>query len=374
MKFGAFDMAKLGRNEPCWCGSGEKYKKCHLNREAEASPEMWEIDKGFRQAYGKKYCSCPEEMKPGCKGNIINSHTVSKGASLKAIEENKHVYGLKPSIFKFDENNGVLHPELIGINKASTFTGFCSKHDKELFSPFEDFPFEHSDEQVFLLTYRTFAREHFVKLSQSESRSLLNKGDAGLSPMEQVLFQGFLTERNKSLDLGVRDSIEHKNRFDQILNERRYDEICYTIFKYDSLIPIQCSGVLYPLVDAKGTELQSLADDTRVLDMLCVSIINDIEHSYIVFSWLKDSAKSCQCFIDALLLLEKEERTTEIISFLFYSFENIYLQPSWWDGLSGDALEMLSNFQQPLASYTPLTSKQRKVRLIEGEISEVIGK
>ncbi|OGK62255.1 preprotein translocase subunit SecA [Candidatus Roizmanbacteria bacterium RIFOXYB2_FULL_38_10] len=24
---------KPGRNEPCWCGSGKKYKKCHLNRE-----------------------------------------------------------------------------------------------------------------------------------------------------------------------------------------------------------------------------------------------------------------------------------------------------------------------------------------------------
>lgn len=21
----------LGRNEPCWCGSGEKYKRCHLD-------------------------------------------------------------------------------------------------------------------------------------------------------------------------------------------------------------------------------------------------------------------------------------------------------------------------------------------------------
>jgi uncharacterized protein YecA (UPF0149 family) len=21
---------KLGRNEPCWCGSGKKYKKCHM--------------------------------------------------------------------------------------------------------------------------------------------------------------------------------------------------------------------------------------------------------------------------------------------------------------------------------------------------------
>lgn len=25
---------KLGRNDPCWCGSGKKYKKCHLNRDS----------------------------------------------------------------------------------------------------------------------------------------------------------------------------------------------------------------------------------------------------------------------------------------------------------------------------------------------------
>ena len=23
-------IQKVGRNEPCWCGSGRKYKKCHL--------------------------------------------------------------------------------------------------------------------------------------------------------------------------------------------------------------------------------------------------------------------------------------------------------------------------------------------------------
>nr|WP_228158600.1 SEC-C metal-binding domain-containing protein [Klebsiella variicola] len=23
-------MAKIGRNDSCWCGSGKKYKKCHL--------------------------------------------------------------------------------------------------------------------------------------------------------------------------------------------------------------------------------------------------------------------------------------------------------------------------------------------------------
>jgi preprotein translocase subunit SecA len=25
----ASDRDKIGRNDPCWCGSGKKYKKCH---------------------------------------------------------------------------------------------------------------------------------------------------------------------------------------------------------------------------------------------------------------------------------------------------------------------------------------------------------
>jgi hypothetical protein len=26
---GALQAAKVGRNDPCWCGSGSKYKRCH---------------------------------------------------------------------------------------------------------------------------------------------------------------------------------------------------------------------------------------------------------------------------------------------------------------------------------------------------------
>ena len=26
-------MSKIGRNDPCPCGSGKKYKKCHINQE-----------------------------------------------------------------------------------------------------------------------------------------------------------------------------------------------------------------------------------------------------------------------------------------------------------------------------------------------------
>jgi tetratricopeptide (TPR) repeat protein len=32
-RFEAGPRSDVGRNDPCWCGSGRKYKKCHLNRE-----------------------------------------------------------------------------------------------------------------------------------------------------------------------------------------------------------------------------------------------------------------------------------------------------------------------------------------------------
>jgi uncharacterized protein YecA (UPF0149 family) len=31
--------AKLGRNAPCWCGGGKKYKKCHLEADLAAAAE-----------------------------------------------------------------------------------------------------------------------------------------------------------------------------------------------------------------------------------------------------------------------------------------------------------------------------------------------
>ena len=29
----AAERPKVGRNDPCWCGSGKKYKKCHLHED-----------------------------------------------------------------------------------------------------------------------------------------------------------------------------------------------------------------------------------------------------------------------------------------------------------------------------------------------------
>ena len=49
--------SKPGRNEPCWCGSGKKYKKCHyLLEQPPVGPEpapFW-----VRMRVAEAGCSC----------------------------------------------------------------------------------------------------------------------------------------------------------------------------------------------------------------------------------------------------------------------------------------------------------------------------
>ncbi|MBW1744519.1 MAG: SEC-C domain-containing protein [Deltaproteobacteria bacterium] len=41
------EAPKLGRNDPCWCGSGKKYKKCHLESDLR------------KQRFGASSCKAP---------------------------------------------------------------------------------------------------------------------------------------------------------------------------------------------------------------------------------------------------------------------------------------------------------------------------
>lgn len=346
-------MGKHKRNDPCWCGSDKKYKDCHLNRDKMKKPELWEVNNELKNSFDKKYCSCPEQIKHECNGKIINSHTVSKGASLSSIAEKNHVYGLKVDLFKIDEGNGFIEPELIGVNKASTFTGFCAYHDKTLFSPFENSIFSYTKEQIFLLSYRTLSREHFLKVAHYESQKILEMGDAGLGLLEQIDFQKFVAAHKKSMELGIRDSLYHKNIYDEILLEKAYDKMLSIVIKFDKFLPFQFSGTHYPVVNFDGKKIQSLADK-NTLDLICMATINDDKCSYLVISWLNEKHGSCTNFSESIISKSYAFTSQEIVNYIYSHFENVYSQPSWWNSLPQKEKTFILNSTQPLHEYNPI--------------------
>ena len=248
---------KISRNSPCWCGSGVKYKKCHLNREIQDLPSQWDLIKKHKVEFGRKYCLCPEEYPTKCQGNIIKAHTISKSKSLKTIARNQHIYSFLPSIEKFFKNkkeSNIIYPELQGINNASTFTGFCKEHDKMLFYDIDNKNFTSEKKQVFLLSYRAISRELFVQIGQLNSINTLRDGDKGLDLINQIHHQRKIDQLKIGMEHTNNDLVFIKEKLDKILISNEYDDIKGFIIKCKKNPNLLCSGFMFPHYDFQGNK------------------------------------------------------------------------------------------------------------------------
>jgi hypothetical protein len=324
---------KLGRNDICWCGSGKKYKKCHLDRENQETVKPWQASEEFRDAFAAPKCCSPNSFKNKCSGMIVKAHTVPKSSSLKAIARNGHVLGLKLSLENVRKHEGKLKPELIGINKASTFSGFCKIHDNSIFAPIEKQEFSASPEHCFLLAYRALSKECYAKSAManlSELRKSLDKGKA-MGPQMYIQTTAFL------MDIGimaaVRDNEYHKNIFDSCLENNDYSLVRALIFELDAPPPIMMSGAVSPDFNFHGDNIQDLMELDKIQDIMSLTSFFDGCKGRIIFSWLENSHQSCKALLESLLNKPEHELTKYIVQYMFSTFENIFIDPAWWDDL-----------------------------------------
>ena len=97
-----------------------------------------------------------------CLGEIVRAHTVQKSV-FKAHTKDGHVYNFDPLRGPLDTENRSL-PKLIGINNATTFTGFCQRHDSQIFLPIENHSYLGTPEQKFLYHYRSFMHAYYDRV------------------------------------------------------------------------------------------------------------------------------------------------------------------------------------------------------------------
>ncbi|MBR1684085.1 MAG: methionyl aminopeptidase [Clostridia bacterium] len=108
-------LEKLGRNLPCWCGSGKKYKNCHihfdeeleaLEKQGEEIPTHRMIKNAEQIARIKESCkvniavldAIDKIMKPGVRGDEINDLVNEVTYSMGAIPAPLHYEGYPYSV------------------------------------------------------------------------------------------------------------------------------------------------------------------------------------------------------------------------------------------------------------------------------------
>lgn len=332
---------KLGRNDPCWCGSGLKYKRCHMDREKQEPVSVWQVAKEHRKAFSTKDCLAPAPMKSNCSGTVVKAHTVPKSGSLQQIARNDHLYSFIPSLENMIKYNGRLQPELIGINRASTFTGFCSIHDSKIFSKIESQPFEGSQEQCFLLAYRALAREIYTKKALASSLNIRRQADRGKTLEQQLAIQHMNSLINIGAFAGLSDSEHHKEMYDKVLLSGDFSNVHAYIIGLDSPPPIMCSAGLFPEQDFRGSQLQNIGDLEITPHLIAFTSFYSGDHGLIVFTWLLGSGPACRPFIDSLKATPPNRMTDALIRFFFEFSENLHIKPDWWENLADDKKDTL---------------------------------
>lgn len=316
---------KIGRNDPCPCGSGLKYKKCCINKKDD--PEF-SNPLNFLQSYKEarkvsriKQCLHPNRAE--CSPEIIGAHSIQNNGILKKIADNGHVYMPCPKT-----DNPFAIQTQYGRKEASVFTGFCKHHDKTLFQPIEDRDFEGTEEQIFLFIYRCLALEYHRKQEAIEMEKFL------FSKRPSVAKNRNFESPFKGMHLAINDLEAVKNKFDSALINKQYDILTSIVWKFDGFSKFAASGFEAPIADLRGTSLQNLLDFNSPVCHIFYSVFPQGESTYVIIAWLRDNDELFSGINQQLAALSLEERKNYINNTLPSITENIAINPLSWDKLS----------------------------------------
>ena len=110
-----------------------------------------------------------------------------------------------------------------GIDKASTFRGFCDRHDRQLFRQIDNQAFQSTPGQAFLYEYRSLCRELFHKensVNTLEKIIELHKtGAVQINHPEES--EAVLAAKRHSMT----ELLDHKRLYDKCFRENAYDSM-----------------------------------------------------------------------------------------------------------------------------------------------------
>lgn len=266
-----------------------------------------------------------------------------------------------------------LEPKCVGWNQASTFNGFCSKHDKSIFSIIEDEEILPTEEQVFVLGYRGYCHELYQKNSALRASQFLTENLLkGKSIEEQFHYGQRIAASNAGVKKAVLEFSEIKNEIlDKSFTQKDYDRFSSYFIEFSGEQVIAACGAISPDFDVFNSPLQHLHDLHSNGEHMSVNLINENKKILFTLLWPREYSK-CTKFVSSLNQLKESEIVRVVFAILFGYLENVYFSESWWVGLRESERLAIANLSQNVfySRYLP----ELNFYPIKWEIEKVIKK
>ena len=319
----------------CWCGSRKKWKWCHKHRDRKPAVNIGEQIAKMRREFTKGFCSHPDASPEACSAKVIRAHTVQRRGGLAAIAEDGHVISPMSAAHDIFKNDRKLVPRRVGIGSASTFMGFCNRHDTAMFRSVESRPTVLTPEACFVLSFRAIAYENFTKQIQLRSSEILREMDSGFPFEMQVHFQNYIHSYIAGVRRGVSDTRRWKDHYDELFSGRRFEEHCCLAVEFSRKLPVVGCGGFHPEHDFEGNPLQRISRGTSPHEHVTfnLSILNG--KSVVLLGHTERPRGPAAAFLRSFDDVPDEKKADSVIRLAFEHIENIYISPTWWRNIEG---------------------------------------
>lgn len=295
-----------------------------------------------RIAFRKKYCLHPEAP-VGCSKRVISAHTVQRSILERYIAVDGHVMRFEVEPMADPFLGMLIEPRRKGINQATTFFGFCQRHDSELFRPLEATEFAFQPEQIALLGYRAICRDSYGK-------------DAGIAASDEANFYvainpdiGGFPEKNYAYRIQRRAMLNARKNFSraravfgEMITKRDFADLRFFGLQFDSAPVYLASCMILPEWDFNGRILQDLSglDDYF---LICFSAWAANGFSAIIFCWHISADHICRPFIESMREARPRRIANRILSMAFEYSENVVFRSDWWQTMPQRYRRLLAN-------------------------------
>lgn len=310
----------------------------------------------WNKAWEEAWCFAAEFDQPHCADKIIRAHSVQRSGVLDRIAENGHVLSWQ------DDPRGEDGPDLreIGIHKASTFRGFCEKHDNDIFGPLDRFAFSGTPEQSFLLFLRALTHESHH--THAAIRAALAYEDA-MSSVEVGNHWGatLFRRHREQYSVNLEEMAEDRSLAWKMLAARSYETVGVISYLIDRVPEIVACGWVTAHHDFQGREIQDFRSNPLV-GTACF-ILPTETGGIVGLAWLKRSAAAAALF-ESAMLLDPATAPHDILRFALTYSGNCYVSPVFWRSLDDRAQLWIRShlaFQPP---GVPGIDVLRRVRVV----------
>lgn len=331
--------------EPCWCGSGKKYKKCHRSRHQEKPYTLGQIQNLQQKVFWRKRgCMHPLASPDICSRNVIDSHTIQrKGPLERIVDKTGHVMH-----FEANANNGEAEESRIGWRKASIFPGYCSRHDSSLFDPIENGGFSGEHWHCVLHAFRNICNEFYRKQALIESlefqRSTIDRGfDLDRQINAQLSYSKSIEGQRKSLE----ESKNLRDKFETAIIQENYEEFESKCYFFQGRLDVVSSSVFQCEFDFVGNKLIDMWDLSLNAEMLSHSIVNTDDGYAIIFVWLRNE-QNPSAVVASFDNLPDDEKGDIFIQYCFVNCENTFFSEEWWENLSQSQKTLITRYANTL--------------------------